>query len=871
MSVTVVKLDHAEFLGRRSPLFWEAPDAASAAHAWPTPRPIPDGWSETFSGPWRHIYPVRSALPSQGWKIHVSATLANADDVLGHVWETCISAGVAFKYIPDRDTFRSVNAKYASRASSGKFVAIYPADERALEGIADELCARLKGFDGPYILSDLRLGDAPVFVRYGGFVERRRLRPDGQPEHVIVRPDGTFEADVRAPSFQPPAWAPLPALVARAIDRSDDDQPMPVTITEALHFSNGGGVYAARTAEGVSCIVKEARPHAGLDGHDDDAITRVRRERDVLRALVDVEEVPTVLDAFAVWEHEFVVLERREGMSLDVWLASEGAMLLAGQTPDVLADYAERAFAISRRVAAIVERIHACGFSHNDLQPRNVLVDEHGGVTLLDFETAATFDERLGGRLATPGFRAPSHLRGADVDRWALEMMKLWMFCPLHSLVDLTPTKIEQMAAFGRALVPTEHAAELDAAAAWLVEHRAPSGLAGPSPLPSSAARTNPAAFRASLIACIDAYATPDDAHRLVPGDAEQYDDQATTLAHGASGVLYALDAVGQRRPEYEDWLLRQVATKPPLRVGAFDGRYGIAYVLGLLGHHDAAVALAEGARRDAAVVENPDFYSGLAGMALCSLSLAHETGLGAFFDDGLRWGERLASRLDALPADGRDPDLAAFPGLANGWSGPAVLFHTLWHATRDDAWLTLASRAVKQDLARCEERDGSVFVRDDINRRICYLAVGSAGVAVAVARVLNDTSEPDLAEALPRLLRACAPPFVLLAGLLNGRAGLAATLAHAGRDDPRARAAADEHLERWSLHTVGMGAGIAVPGGELQRLSMDLASGSAGVLLASAVVEDPSIAPLPLLDTLRKPVGAASGPTTRAREEVSA
>ena len=56
---------------------------------------------------------------------------------------------------------------------------------------------------------------------------------------------------------------------------------------QTLHFSNGGGVYAAvdkRTGERV--ILKEARPHAGLAADGSDAVARLRREHDFLLTAV---------------------------------------------------------------------------------------------------------------------------------------------------------------------------------------------------------------------------------------------------------------------------------------------------------------------------------------------------------------------------------------------------------------------------------------------------------------------------------------------------------------------------------------------------------------------------------------------------------
>jgi hypothetical protein len=61
------------------------------------------------------------------------------------------------------------------------------------------------------------------------------------------------------------------------------------------------------------------------------------------------------------------------------------------------------------------------------------------------------------------------------------------------------------------------------------------------------------------------------------------------------------------------------------------------------------------------------------------------------------------------------------------------------------------------------------------------------------------------------------------------GRAGLLATLVHTGGPGH----AIDRHLASLSWHAVPYQGGLAFPGIQLRRLSMDLNTGGAGVLLA--------------------------------------
>ncbi len=62
----------------------------------------------------------------------------------------------------------------------------------------------LEGVEGPYILSDLRYGEGPLFVRYGGFVERHCLADTASRVLALENADGELVPDVRGPVFALP-------------------------------------------------------------------------------------------------------------------------------------------------------------------------------------------------------------------------------------------------------------------------------------------------------------------------------------------------------------------------------------------------------------------------------------------------------------------------------------------------------------------------------------------------------------------------------------------------------------------------------------------------------------------------------------------
>ena len=216
------------------------------AAAW---RALPSGWRRERFGEWVVSIPPgpRPAIPAQGWKIHVAACLDNAEDMIDRVWRYCVPRAVSFKFLCGRTAVLMRNAKYSPRHSSGKVITIYPRDEEAFELICAELDAALDGAPGPYILSDLRYGAGPLYVRYGAFSQRFCTDSRGRLVGAIEHPSGTLVPDLRAPVFTTPDWVELPGFLAPhlAARNAATLADVPYQVTEALHFSNGGGVYVA--------------------------------------------------------------------------------------------------------------------------------------------------------------------------------------------------------------------------------------------------------------------------------------------------------------------------------------------------------------------------------------------------------------------------------------------------------------------------------------------------------------------------------------------------------------------------------------------------------------------------------------------------
>lgn len=837
--------------------------------AFPQTRgPVPPGWRRRAHEVWVELAPAGHQLPRQGWKVHVSACPDNAQRVVGAAYDHCVARRIPFKFLRSHHVLRAHSLKYADRSSSGKLVTIYPSDEAQLRTVLEELSSALSGEPGPYILTDLRWGSGPLYVRYGAFVALFCPDENEQIVPALVGPDGTLQPDRRTPVFSVPDWVRVPDFFGPHLAaRQDGDVDFPYQPENALHFSNGGGVYLARRlADHRQVVLKEARPHAGLDAAGRDAVTRLRAERDALRRLAGIPGVPDLYEYRTVWEHEFLVQEYLPGDSLFGWLSDNHPLVRATPTAADLERYAARVVHVADQVERVVAAIHARGMAIGDLHPNNILVDADDRITLIDFETATGACEKPPVQIGLPGFLCPAR-SGPAGDRYAVAAIRLWLLLPFIELTALVPRKVERYLADAaeRFPVPSTY---VDAIRAELVP---PPDLPGTAPLGDAIElglgleqpQPDWSIARKSLAEAILSSATPQRRDRLFPGDVQQFvaDGLGIGFGFGAAGVLWALDVAGfGRHPAHEQWLRAAARRVPSARPGFYDGLFGLAFTLDHLGHGDAAEPVLDQAIAACRELRDVSLHSGLAGAGLCLLHFADRTGESGYLDPAYRVADRLATAVRGEQPHGVDQWIGhsgapaahrrSRAGLLRGWSGPALLFLRLFRHTGDAGYRDLAITALHRDLDLCRTApDGSLQV--DVGWALLpYLDVGSAGIALVTAEALACLEDDRLAEALPALARACQPEVVFEAQLFSGRAGLIAALAKLDvqRPDLDLGPSIARHLRRLVWHATSYQGRLAFPGSKLRRLSMDLATGGAGVLLALGTVVDGDHELLPFL-----------------------
>jgi hypothetical protein len=820
-------------------------------------RALPADWQCVEQESWLVFAPDGVRLPPQGWKIHVGACMENAERILDATWDYCIPRRIEFKCLRSPAALLARVSKYAARGHSGKLVTIYPTDEAACHLILSELGERLEGEPSPYILSDLRWHQGPLYVRYGAFAGRSCVLGDGRIVPAIADATGTLVPDRRDPTFYLPPWVELPEYLrphfaARNAVRLDD---LPYRIDRGLHFSNGGGVYAGvDTRTGTAVVLKEGRPHAGLDARGDDAVVRIDHEYDTLRRLAGIRGVPEVYEVFSIGEHRFMAMEFVDGVPLSRAMVDRYPLSGHEPGPAELAEYTEWALEVYRQVEAAVEAIHDRGVVYGDIHLLNIMVLDGPIVTLLDFEVASAVADARRPALANQGFAPPRGTVGIDIDRYGLACLRLALFLPMTSVLWLSRDKARHYAD-----IVAEH---FPVPASFLAEAVAIIAPPGTATRPSPTIDADPAGWprlRSELSRAIVGSATPDRDDRLFPGDIQQFSaGGGLGLAWGAAGVLYALSVTGAgRHPEFERWLVERAKNPAPgTPLGLYDGLPGVAFALDHLGYGQEALDILAMCLSENWLALGHDLHGGLSGVGMCLFHFADRTGESALRTAGRRAAEAVVERLATVdPSRQTSGGSNPYAGLMRGTAGAALLLLRAYDDTEDAGFLDAAASAIRQDLRCCVTRSTGALEVNEGWRTLPYLDVGSVGIGMVLDEYLARRHDDEFAAASRGVELAARSPMYIQPGLLSGRAGIVLYLA--GRSaSPATDPLVGAQVRRLSWHAIRHGDGLAFPGTKLLRLSMDLGTGTAGILLAlgAALHEEPVHAPLLQIRPSRRP-----------------
>ncbi|MEU0502126.1 class IV lanthionine synthetase LanL [Nocardia sp. NPDC005998] len=727
---------------------------------------------------WCHLSPKNHAIRGQGWKLHVSATVVSAPDVLDRALEVVLGAACACKFAHSIDRVRELNSARYPRGGAGKFMTVYPADDDQLRLLARQLHEVTSGLSGPAILSDRRYAPGSlVHYRYGGFTSDTVLGNDGQYTDVITAPDGSKVEDRREAWFVAPEWARDP-FDGPETDTADVDSVLlgdRFLVRRAIRHANKGGVFEATDiTTHAEVIVKQARAAVGDGPNGWNVQVALRNEAEMLDRLAPLGVAPRRIEVFEKGGDLFLVTERIAGSTLRDWRSEQHRV--------------RQWRSLALRLTDLVASVHTAGVLLRDISPMNVMVRPDLTMTVVDLEYAAEPGAATA-PVFTPGYAAPEQIHHAitdhTTDRFALGAL-LFLLCTgadpdlppddhparpmrtrLADLLDDIAADNDVVAQAKPMLLGLLHDDpdirwDLDRVRRFLTERTVPQ--------PKRPAPRHPDLDRrldAGIDHLIDTM-TPDDPQHLWPPSKYGTRSDPLSVYHGAAGVLHTLTRAAHTRASVTAavataaaWIIDRLNPDAPSRPGLYFGRSGTAIALieagKLLEDKTIQQAGADLFDRIPSDWTNPDITHGLAGAGYAALMLWSTTGVPSYRDRAAEYASHLTERAERRNGELLWPMPTGFDdrltgrteyGFAHGTAGIATFLLDAGRQLNRPEWIELAAAAAHTLCAAGVDTEAGARwpARPNANPALYdYWCSGSAGIGTFLVRQWH-TSGDDTA-----------------------------------------------------------------------------------------------------------------------------
>lgn len=351
---------------------------------------------------WRYSRGGSPADLTQGWKLHISATVLTANKVLSRVAPFLKERSVLFKAPTTLGELGKINCGlFYGYSQVGKFITVYPQSDDEARFLASQLHKLTRKLSAPCIPFDIRYEhDSCIYYRYGAFQHLEIVYPDGSRLAAMRDPEGNLIPDRRYSESAKPEWITDP-FCKETEHSTTVESPLTSTYAcfAALVQRGKGGVYKAVDTSNRGprlCILKEGRKNGEINWDGRDGCWRVKHETKVLKLLRRRGlPVPQVYDSFEIEQNQYLVTEFIAGESLEVALQQRKRRYSINQ-----------ALRYSLQLATLISRIHQSGWTWRDCKPSNIILTRDG-LRLIDFEGACPVSENDPVPWGTEPFVAP--------------------------------------------------------------------------------------------------------------------------------------------------------------------------------------------------------------------------------------------------------------------------------------------------------------------------------------------------------------------------------------------------------------------------------------------------------------------------------
>jgi serine/threonine protein kinase len=606
-------------------------------------------WDIRAQDPWIHVTHRRiEHLPRQGWKLHISASLGNAEQVLTRVLAVLKEHPCHFKLALSETILRSLNMGSLGHSQVGKFITIYPKHDRAAVQIANLIDTACPALQGPRIPSDHRLrSNSIVYYRYGSFEPFQARSPLGEYVRMMQNVEGILIPDEVTLWPITPASVINPFVSSTEPDPANEEkgEPIPdrfgsyVPIKALLTSPKGSVFLAIDTGRLRRCIVKQANRHIPV-GFQFDAVDYLRREAETLRNLDRSGVSPRFYDFVDTPDYSYLVMEDIPDQTMEEICNIDAPSPTNGNNR----------WPIATALCDAVATVHSCGYVHGDLKTANILVSEDLHVKLIDFELAVPIGSARSDNRGTHGYMRRTHSAAAATsdDIYAMGAVFLYLatgnepsttvFSNLldDPRFDPSMAAVPDLLAVGKACLREEFATTSEVSTAL---QRARSAATVQAPvkgffLGDESCDEQDISLAVSRVASVLCRTATE-----LLGRHSSYAIN-TDLNDGLSGLLIGLllvpEGTNERAPAHDlalrvaDFLITKLTPPGIALPGLFVGDMGAAVALTVAGRalkNDRLISAARqlAARSIAANLANPDLFHGMAGRLMGLLCLGEQ------------------------------------------------------------------------------------------------------------------------------------------------------------------------------------------------------------------------------------------------------
>lgn len=850
-------MKYIKYVQNNDTLFYDKNSLQTKKNFFTTYKYNKNEWHVSYDENWYYMLYKEEELPDQGWKIHVSANIDDAQEVLSEVSKLLIKKKISFKFVPTPDDLLLTYSKGKDRIEAGKFITIYPGNIAEFCNLLEMLrTITCKYKEGPYILNDRPWKQSNVYYRYGAYTKKIKLK-DGIPTYVIKAPNGDYLEDKREPYYTEPYFVKEPTFVQENNTFPEEKEFAGIEelgIKDAIHFSLSGGIYNGKY-NNQDVVIKEGRPNIGLGDDRRDGFTRILDEYNTLKKLEDVDGVVNPIDYKKIWKHDYLIEEKIDAITLGEYLSVR--FPFANQFTDKIGKYKKDTVSIIDSLVQIIKDIHKKDVAFVDFQPENIMVsttDDDVKVKLIDFESSKKVSEKYNPDLVIPEYSSFQSKTYGDADWFALFRIARTLFLPVEPTMIYSKQLEERQnenikAKFGQDIVD------------YLIEIRNicerhtkiflnPSFYKGNIGIPrTSISRKN---ISTNIDGLLTGLVTNVDYNfdGLIHGDVNQFDEELSkySINNGAMGAVMAISRTDSSRLDserFQQWLQKAienifeiVENVPEFKVGLFDGLCGIALALYDLDKKDIAENLMQYCNANRKEMDI-SIYSGLSGIGLANLSLYSETKEQVYKENSLEIINEIITRYDNGEFESKKDYEGKF-SLIKGWSGAvlliwkaSILFNNMQFKAKS---IEILDKLVDKGIVDSDRGISLLDKNKKIQRLLPYLDTGFAGISILLIDMLIDDNKliHGKYNKILNSIKYDAGSFCsYCCSLFSGVSGLIvsanATYQYFGQDSYL-----DNYINSLNNYVLSKaGNDILVPGIMEMKCSMDYETGAAGILLA--------------------------------------